>query len=353
MKKLFLAALMLAGYSATTSAQVTLTGATMNPVLGNSFTTVNCDTSAANLKLALILPDTGPAHMWDYSWLTTISYDTAVEVTCASTANCSMFLTSTNMAAKTLTNSSYVYNIINNDSVATTGYYYSASQNAILTNPMKTMKYPFTYLDSFTDAYAGSITYNPGTGTITAHETGNLLVKCDGYGTLKTPIATDSNVLRVRGVQTFIDSATILGFPAVITVAITTFQWYKLNYHSPVLSIMFTDQIAGPGSVHIKTVAYAKKYPLGVTNISLIENSLQLYPNPATDELNVNFEASNNENVRVSLIDIVGKEVAVLSNAPVNGSQSIRYNTSAFPKGVYMVRVQSGAETLTKKVVLQ
>ena len=349
MKKQLLAFLLLAGASATSFAQPVLTATGLNPVLGNSFTTINCDTSG--LLLANVLTARGANHTWNYSTLTTISTDTATEVTCASTTHCTLFSAITNMASKTLSSSAYVYNYISADSLTTTGYYASASQNAIFTNPMVTLKYPCHYLDSFVDAYAGSITYDPGTGAITAHETGNITVVADGWGTLVTPLGTDTAVLRLRGTQTFIDSATIFSIPAVITVQLTTFQWYQLNYHAPLMTISFTDQISGPGSLHTKTVSYAKKYPLGISDIAILANSLSLYPNPASDELNIKFEA--NDKARVSLVDMVGREVSVIAYTGSAGIQEISYNTSSIAKGIYLVRVQSGAETITKKVVLQ
>ncbi len=356
MKNILLTSCILACSATLSHAQITLTAATMNPIVGNSFSTINCDTSAANLKLSIFAADTGANHVWNYTGLTSISLDTALEVTCASTPNCSMFLSATNMAAKTLSSSAYVYSIINSDSVSTTGYYASATQNAILTNPMKQLKYPFSFRDSFTDAYAGSITFDPGLGTgpITAHEAGNLHVVCDGWGILKIPTNVDSNTVRIHGTQTFIDSASIFGSPVAITVAINTFQWYMLNYHSPVMSVTFTDQIAGPGTpIHIKTVSYARKYPVGISNVAMLENSLQLFPNPASDQLNVQFDVANSTKVRIALIDLLGREVAVMANAEFQGQQQISCNTNGLSKGMYIVRLQSEGETVNRKVTIQ
>jgi hypothetical protein len=351
MKKLFLTALVFAGISATSFAQITLTATALNPVVGDTFTVINCDTIGRNLTTELA--NTGANHTWNYSTLSAISTDNVHAIACSATPYCSLVLASTTIAEKTLSSSAYAYSINNSDSSSITGIYYSASQNVIYTDPMKVLKYPFHYLDTFTDAYSGSLTYNPGTGAITAHETGSIHVVCDGWGTLTTPTpGIVDTVLRVVGTQSYIDSAMIFTASVVITVQITTIQWYKLNYHSPLLSMSFVNQTSGPGSLNTKTISYDKRYkPSGVTNIPMLENSLSIYPNPTASNLNIRFEA--NDKVRISLVDMVGREIAVIANETATGMKEITYSTSSLAKGVYMVHVQSGAEIITRKVVIE
>lgn len=352
MKKICLSFLLLTACSGAVFAQATLSGAQLNPLVNNSFTTVNCDTTG--LIESAILGNTGPSYTWNFLGLSTISYDTAKEDTCATTPHCSLFMAGTNKASQTLSSGTYIYQILNSDSFAITGYYNSSTDNAIFTNPMISLKYPFTYLDSFNDAYAGSVTYNPGTGAITANEAGTVHVVCDGWGTLNLPgSVSDANVLRVRSSQTFIDSASIFGTPYTITVAISTFEWFMADYHSPLLSISFTDQIAGPGSLHTKTISYAKRYPLGVRNFTTIENSLELFPNPATDQLNIKFESTTSEKIQITVLDLLGREVAAIPTAGIQGVQQVSFNTGSVAKGLYLIRLQSGNETITRKVTVQ
>ncbi len=357
MKKLVFSLALLAGSSASLLAQSTLTAATNNPVVNNSYTSVNVDTTGTFTE-ATISSNTGAHHVWDFSGLTTtISYDTAKEVTCSSTPHCMLFLSSTNMASQTLSSPTYVYSIVSTDSIAQSGYYQSSTQNLIFTDPMVTIKYPFTYLSSYTDPYAGILTYDPGSGfgAITAYETGTINVSCDGYGTLQLPGGvTDTGVLRVHSSQTFIDSAHVFGVDTVLTANINTYTWLMPGYHSPLLTISFTDQVGtGSGGLHFKTISYAKKYPLGIKNITEIQNSLEVFPNPASGELNIKFEATTSEDVNITVVDLLGRVVANVPHTNKQGIQQVSFNTGSIPAGLYLVRLQSGGQTVTRKIEIR
>ncbi len=352
MRKMLLSALFVAAISPAI-AQDTLTGPLLNSVLGNSYTTINCDTSAASLQLAIVRAERGANRVWNYTGLTPISSDTAYALACNHTSACSLFVAATNQAAKTISSSSYAYSVVNNDSVSSTGYFASSTQNLILTNPMKQLKYPMRYLDSFTDAYAGTATYVASGFNVSATENGINTVVVDGWGILKTPISTDSNVLRVHASTSFIDSIAALSAGGSFTT--NTFYWYKRNYHSPLMTINFFDQYSGPITpyLHTKTVSYAMRYPLGISNVTLAESTLAAYPNPATDKLNVSFELATTEKVSVTLFDIFGRSIATLANAELQGHQEITLNTEAMPRGWYVIRLQTNEGAVTRKVCLQ
>ena len=353
MKKISIFLSLFAFYAASASAQYVLTAATTNPVVNNAYTTVNCDTTGT-FSQATILADTGANITWDYSGLLTISYDTAKEVTCGSTPHCGLFLSSTNYASQTLSNSSYVYSILSTDSAAITGYYYSINQNYVLTDPLINMKYPFTYHSSYSDNYGGTITYYNATYgiTLTAIESGVINVYSDGYGTLRLPGGvTDTGVLRVRSSQNFRDSAHVLTIDSVATFQLNTYDWFMPNYHSPLMTITFTDQLGvGSAGVHFKTISYAKFYPLDVQSLNVLESSLQVYPNPASEEMNIKFENAGNEKIAITLVDLLGRVVATVPFLGQQGAQLITLNTHSIPKGCYVLRVQSGGENLTRKV---
>jgi acetyl esterase/lipase len=78
--------------------------------------------------------------------------------------------------------------------------------------------------------------------------------------------------------------------------------------------------------------------------------TIHVYPNPATDQFTIqliNFKAD----MQVSIIDMVGK-VAVNRVIPT-GTENISLNTYGFAKGVYLVKINSGIHTLTKRIVIQ
>lgn len=74
--------------------------------------------------------------------------------------------------------------------------------------------------------------------------------------------------------------------------------------------------------------------------------SIKVYPNPATDRLNVNV---GDITAKVTVFDITGKTISTTDN--VSGTFEI--DVTNFKKGIYMVKVNSGNATDVKKVVVK
>jgi hypothetical protein len=78
-----------------------------------------------------------------------------------------------------------------------------------------------------------------------------------------------------------------------------------------------------------------------------LNNSFDVYPNPATDVVNVNFKEVTTASV--SVMNVAGKEVM---SASVNGTQT-SFSTVSLSNGVYFVKVNNGASTQIKKIVVK
>ena len=78
---------------------------------------------------------------------------------------------------------------------------------------------------------------------------------------------------------------------------------------------------------------------------SVAKASVSVYPNPATDVLNVSVGAGN---ANVQLSSVTG---AVVASA--NGSGNVVLSTSTVPAGLYVVTVNSASGTTTSKVVIK
>ena len=94
-----------------------------------------------------------------------------------------------------------------------------------------------------------------------------------------------------------------------------------------------------------------KKDPIKYVGVNKIKNnmSLNVYPNPASENINVNFYNSvNNSTVKISLYDITGKKVMeTMKNLPVGIIQET-IKLDKYEQGMYMIKVESdnGASTL-------
>ncbi|QOW09891.1 T9SS type A sorting domain-containing protein [Kaistella flava (ex Peng et al. 2021)] len=76
---------------------------------------------------------------------------------------------------------------------------------------------------------------------------------------------------------------------------------------------------------------------------------IQIYPNPATTEININFKKTIKENVNIILTDISGK---ILYSKEFLNKQNIKINTSEFAKGNYILSIKSDQKTFNKKIII-
>lgn len=89
---------------------------------------------------------------------------------------------------------------------------------------------------------------------------------------------------------------------------------------------------------------------LGINEENMI--AMNVYPNPASENINVTFEAMNAEYV-VSVLDIQGRMIATKVLSGVNGTQEVAFGTENMAKGSYIVRIASNGFSATKNVVVR
>jgi len=85
--------------------------------------------------------------------------------------------------------------------------------------------------------------------------------------------------------------------------------------------------------------------------ITSIDNPLEdgataLYPNPATDRVNV---ASSFDITRLTIVNYVGQ---VVYDAEINGDRSLTLNTAAYDAGVYIVKIETQNGLVTKRLAI-
>ncbi len=82
--------------------------------------------------------------------------------------------------------------------------------------------------------------------------------------------------------------------------------------------------------------------------------SMNCYPNPFTDDLQVQFTTVGAGKTTVELLDLSGKQVAVLFDAETmeSSTYSATFKGSEYVSGVYFCRMQSGDQVVIRKVIL-
>ncbi|RYD77827.1 MAG: T9SS type A sorting domain-containing protein [Sphingobacteriales bacterium] len=94
---------------------------------------------------------------------------------------------------------------------------------------------------------------------------------------------------------------------------------------------------------------------LNVTNVGIQEltylQEAQVYPNPFRAEINVLLFVKQASKVQLVLTDIKGRTVLNMPVQTKTGRNEIRVPANNLSGGIYMLRVQTGNETLIKKII--
>lgn len=89
------------------------------------------------------------------------------------------------------------------------------------------------------------------------------------------------------------------------------------------------------------------------TSISATTTLRQNYPNPFNPSTTITYELEKSSFVRVSVYDLLGREVSVLVNEMKNaGVHELKFTGSGLSGGVYLYRVTAGSYVQTRKMVL-
>jgi len=89
---------------------------------------------------------------------------------------------------------------------------------------------------------------------------------------------------------------------------------------------------------------------LGINELDVV--SFNVFPNPATDVVNVVFEA-NNSDYEVAIMDLQGRVVSSQNHTSLSGTQTITFPIAEVAKGSYIVSITSNGVSTSKNVVIK
>jgi hypothetical protein len=137
-----------------------------------------------------------------------------------------------------------------------------------------------------------------------------------------------------------------------------------------------TAHVSGVG---LRTLPLPVSVPSGIAVSGIVTSALpspgsaphrfaleQNYPNPFNPSTTIRFSILSEGSrhparqaegmaqwVRLSVYDLLGREVAVILNAPrISGEYEVQFDAAQLPSGVYMYRLQAGEEAITRAMVL-
>lgn len=250
----------------------------------------------------------GPNQTWDFSSISLTKMGTFSFVDCSSTPFQSSYPTANFCYELQVTGqqNSYNYNITDSVSMFTLAENVSSGNpGKIYTpNPKQGLKFPFNYLDSFSDPWART---DGGSGTVTR--------TYDAYGTLITSLGTNQNVVRITSSN-----------------STSNVVYYHVNPIFPLL------QIDTDNNIIIVTVP---------TNLGLTEENDHfpsiMGPLPADEYFRMNGTLDDYD---IRVLDLMGREYSV----SIHGSA---LDTHAIPNGIYLLTLSKGGKTHSSIICIQ
>ena len=210
---------------------------------------------------------------------------------------------------------------------------------AVYNDPAEVLNYPFTYNSTVTDLFSG-----------TQGQYGNIFGKIistgHGYGTIQTPAGT-FNVLCVKTIEVRTDS--LGNRPTFPNDSSIIYSFYAPGIHYPVFKSVYRVDIVQPRqwSEYLDAAS--------ITGI-IAENPNQLifqaFPNPASSKLTIQYQSQ--KPVKITLQNLVGKQIAELpAGKGSSGLQRLKVDVSNYPKGVYLLKLETEGQAVFRKLILQ
>lgn len=338
--KPFLLALLFSLCTFYLKAQLTITKATHAPNPGDVYTTKDYDTTTT-------LPrQTGLNKIWNFSSLlsgtaavTSDSFIASSSVPGGPPAGFS----AANLASYQLGSSSPTYYTYYNSTATnlqSLGGASSPTAITTLTNSFIQQSFPFTYGSSFSDTFSGT-TIN---GTVNTTESGTFTSTGTGTGTLILPNSyTLSNCLQVTSELVFPPGA--LGNPASLTL--TTYNYYHASQRFPVLNhtdsrMVYMSFTYSNSAVTINTDVV----PVGLNEESLVSSPINVYPNPAHNQLFISQEIGSS----VSTFQILTTQGKLIRSYLSTEIQS-GIDVSGLESGLYFIQITTGKGRFSSKFI--
>jgi hypothetical protein len=91
----------------------------------------------------------------------------------------------------------------------------------------------------------------------------------------------------------------------------------------------------------------------GIHESTFPVTSFSLHPNPSNDLIIVSIKLEEKSYLKVDLLDITGKTIAVLlDEIQDRGNITKEFNLAVLPKGFYLIKLTSNGKSITQKIML-
>lgn len=344
MKKIYLSIFTIA-LAFTAAAQTTLTKAFNEPVIGNVNTQKGYDSTTVVPK------NTGASQTWNFSSLVS---NTVTEVTTfttpASTPSAALFPTAT--IVEDDGSSQWNYWRATTTQYELLGFADNTGSAVQFTNSAIAAVWPVAFGYSNNDLFAGTATISlPGTVNGTINTNGS------GTGTVILPGSiTFNNCLQLKMNNNM--HIELGSFPLSFTVDVESqgYTYYHTSQKFPIIEMTYEKQTLSAGSTPTITNSFNARINnavlTGINDVNFDAINYNVYPNPATDIVNINLTNEASQQASVIVMNNLGQIVKSIDLG--NGIElKHQMNTSDLASGMYYVKTTLGERTTTKKLIIQ
>lgn len=355
MKKIYLLVFSLIGISQI-NAQITLTKAANEPIVGDTYDTKTLDTNSTALPMNI--------SGTNVTWNITNIFETGGTTTYTYTAP-SGTVTSSYPGTTIVQEDQSTGNLSYFKSTASTYELLAANLNIgglpaelnYNTNSAIIASYPITmgYLNN--DTGAGAVSANTLTGTFTS----TIQTKADGTGTLNfngQASANYPNCLRVKMTQHIAFTLSYMGFPITGTVDQTYYNYYVSAFKNPVFTVNYNHVVSNnvimPIDQYQTDVSALSNVILGVGEKKLNDIIFKAYPNPANNEVFVHFVLTQKESYTIDIVNNLGQVVKSVAKPDLQpGLYNESVDISGLSAGIYHIKVSGKNASGVEKLIIQ
>ena len=134
-------------------------------------------------------------------------------------------------------------------------------------------------------------------------------------------------------------------------------SWYREKQATMCLVVdgTYDTRIYSPSFTIVPSLALSvfKNTAASVDNSVSAEATINVYPNPSHDLVNLSFLMDKASDVVVSITDLSGKLLYSNSIKAVSGNNSIPVDVNAIAKGVYVLHISSDFVNATRRIVIE
>jgi DNA-binding beta-propeller fold protein YncE len=110
--------------------------------------------------------------------------------------------------------------------------------------------------------------------------------------------------------------------------------------------IWYVDNVAN------KVIRLDPGSPMGIDDKTIADQSVNVYPNPATDNFSIQYTLDKHADVTISIMDSEGRVIDTISKESESGDNLVELTNKNYAPGIYLIKLNVGAENHFKKLVV-